>query len=374
MPGSYRLGTLGGIEIYVNVSWIVAIVLLTFSSAIGWFPSLYTGQPFVVYLIMGLVSAFLLFLSVLLHELAHSLVARARGVSVKSIVLFIFGGVSNFEQEAPTPGIDFQVSIVGPLTSLALAALFYLLLLPVAHHPSAVTAILIYLAFTNVLLGVFNLIPGFPLDGGRVLHSIVWKITGDQQKATRAAVFVGEIIAYLFILGGIWWLFAGGGIDGIWLGFIGWFLLSAAQSVQAQSRLEEVFKGVTVEQVMNRDFITVPANISVQRLVDEYMLPRGLRSVMVMQGEWFAGLVSLSDIGRLPREEWEHTLVGLVMVQADKLHIVSPWQNVLDVLPLMNGVNVNQLPVVQDGKLLGILTREAVLRSFEIRRSLKMKH
>jgi Zn-dependent protease/CBS domain-containing protein len=371
MPGSYRIGTLGGIEIYVNVSWIIAIVLLAFSAATGWFPSLYPGQSYVVYLIMGLVSAFLLFLSVLLHELAHSLVAKAKGVPVKSIVLFIFGGVSNFEQEAPTAGIDFLISIVGPLTSLALAVLFFLLWQPLANHPSAVSAILTYLAATNLILGIFNLIPGFPLDGGRVLRAIVWKITGKQHKATNAAVFVGEAIAYLFIVAGIWWLFSGSVVDGLWLGFIGWFLLSAAQSVHAQSRLEEVFKGVTVEQVMSKDFATVPANVSVQRLVDEHMLTQGLRSAMVMQGEQFAGLVSLSDVRHVPREEWGNTPVGLIMVQADKLHVVSPQQNVLDVLPLMNGVNVNQLPVVQDRKLLGVLTREGVLRSLEIRRSLK---
>lgn len=373
MPGSYRIGTLGGIEIYVNVSWIIAIVLLAFSTATGWFPSLYPGQSYVVYLIMGLVSAFLLFLSVFLHELAHSLVARARSVPVKSIVLFIFGGVSNFEQEAPTPGIDFQISIVGPLTSLVLAFLCYLLWMLVAYPPSAAGAILFYLAITNLLLGIFNLVPGFPLDGGRVLRAIAWKITGEQHRATNVAVFVGQVFAYLFILAGIWWLFAGNAIDGLWLGFIGWFLLSAAQSVHAQSRLEEVFKGVTVEQVMNKDFVIVPANISLQRLVDEYMLPHGLRSAMVMREELFAGLISLSDVRHVPREEWGSTPVGLVMVQLDKLHVASPQQNVLDVLPLMNGVNVNQLPVVQDGKLLGVLTREGVLRSMEIRRSLQRK-
>ncbi|HEY7418579.1 MAG TPA: CBS domain-containing protein, partial [Ktedonobacteraceae bacterium] len=220
---------------------------------------------------------------------------------------------------------------------------------------------------------IFNLIPGFPLDGGRVLRAIAWKITGEQHKATNAAVFVGQVIAYLFILAGIWWLFAGNVIDGIWLGFIGWFLLSAAQSVHAQSRLEEVFKGVTVEQVMNKDVVTVPANISVQHLVDEYMLPQGVRSVMVMREELFAGLISLSDVRHVPREEWGSTPVGMIMVQADKLHVVSPQQKVLDALPLMNGVNVNQLPVVQDGKLLGALTRESVLRAMEIRRSLKRK-
>src|SRR2546421_8881694 len=211
MPGSFRIGKIAGIDIDINVSWIIILVLLTVSLATGWFPQLYPGWSTATYWVVGLISSLLLFVSVLLHELAHSLVARRRGLPVKNITLFIFGGVSNIEQEPKSPGVEFQVAVVGPLTSLLIGAICYLLLLPLRGTHSPMEGILFYLAVTNVLLGVFNLIPGFPLDGGRVLRSIVWKITGSLAKATRVASISGQGIAYLFIFWGLWQLFAGHG-------------------------------------------------------------------------------------------------------------------------------------------------------------------
>src|SRR2546426_10702328 len=230
MPGSLRIGKIAGIDIYINVSWIIILVLLTVSLATGWFPQLYPGWSTATYWIVGFISSILLFVSVLLHELAHSLVARRRGLPVKDITLFIFGGVSNIEQEPKDAGIEFQVAVVGPITSLLIGAVCFLLQLPLRGTNSLLGGILFYLAVTNILLGVFNLIPGFPLDGGRVLRSIVWKLTGNMRQATRIASLTGQVIAYLFILLGIWIFFVGDILDGIWFGFIGWFLLSAAQS------------------------------------------------------------------------------------------------------------------------------------------------
>ncbi len=371
MSGSFHLGKLAGIDVYVNFSLLIGLVLLTISLASGWFPGLYPGAATSTYLLMGVVGAILLFLSILLHELAHSLVARAYGLTVRSIVLFIFGGVSNIVQEAPRPGVEFQVSVVGPLVSIVLGVLCFLLWLPIYSHPSAVGAVLVALALINVLLGVFNLIPGFPLDGGRVFRSIVWKITGNANKATRIAATVGQIVAYLFILWGIFQVFSGDVLDGIWIGFVGWFLLSAAQSTRAQSNFDEMFGNVTVEQVMNTQSVTVPANISLQKLVDDYFLPQGLRSAFVMQGDLFAGLVTLSDIRHVPRETWTQTPVGLIMIPVERLHVVTPQQSLKEVLPLMATQDVNQLPVVSsDGQLLGVLSRDAIMRSLEVRRKL----
>src|SRR6266852_4824953 len=304
MPGSLNLGKIAGISIYINVSWFIILVLLTWSLATGWFPIFYPGWTATTYWVISLVSALLLFVSVLLHELAHSLVARARGLSVKNITLFIFGGVSNIEQEPTSPGVEFQVAVVGPLTSLLIGALCFLLLLPLRGTHSPLEGILFYLAVTNVLLGVFNLIPGFPLDGGRVLRSIIWKITGSMRQATRVATITGQVVAYLFILLGVWQLFSGSVFNGIWLGFIGWFLLSAAQSANSQVMLESVLRGVTVGEVMNPTPTLVPANISLQQLVDQYFLPQGLRSALVMQPDQLAGLITLSDIRHVPREQW----------------------------------------------------------------------
>lgn len=373
MPGSLNLGKIAGISIYINVSWFIILVLLTWSLATGWFPIFYPGWTATTYWVISLVSALLLFVSVLLHELAHSLVARARGLSVKNITLFIFGGVSNIEQEPTSPGVEFQMAVVGPVVSLLIGLLAYLLQLPFTGSKSPIEAILAYLAVTNVLLGIFNLIPGFPLDGGRVLRSIIWKVTGSLQRATRVVTIVGQIIAYLFILWGIWQFFGGNILNGIWIGFIGWFLLSAAQSANSQVMLQSMFRGVTVSDVMNTNLVTVPANISLQRLVDEYFLPGGLRSALVMQADQLAGLITLSDIRHVPRDQWAQVPVGHAMIPLERLHVVSPQQSLNDVLPLMAGRDVNQLPVVQNGRLVGILSRDAIVRFLEVRRGLGLE-
>ena len=370
MPGSLRVGQIAGIDIYINVSWIVILVLLTWSLAVSWFPSIYPGWSVGTYWIVSLIAAILLFVSVLLHELAHSVVARARGLPVHNITLFIFGGISNIEQEPTSAGVEFQMAVVGPVVSILIGIVCFLLLLPIRGTNSPVAGILGYLALTNVALGIFNLIPGFPLDGGRVLRSIIWRVTGSLRKATRIATIVGEVIAYLFILGGIWLFFTGDIIGGIWIGFIGWFLLSSARAANSQVMLQSMFRGVKVSQVMNPAPITVPANISLQKLVDEYFLPRGLRSVLVTQGDQLAGLITLSDIRHVPREQWAQTPVGYAMIPLDRLRVVYPEQNLNDVMPLIVGQDVNQLPVVQDGRVVGVLSRDSIMRFLEIRRSL----
>ena len=370
MPGSLRIGKFAGIDIYIHVSWIIILVLLTVSLAIGWFPQLYPGQSTATYWIVSLIAALLLFVSVLLHELAHSLVARRRGLPVKNITLFIFGGVSNIEQEPKDPGIEFQVAVVGPLTSLLIGAVCFLLQLPLRGTNSPLEEILFYLAVTNVLLGVFNLIPAFPLDGGRVLRSIIWKISGSMRQATRAASITGQVIAYLFILLGIWLFFTVSLLDGIWLGFIGWYLLSSAQSANSQVMLASVFNNVTVGEVMNPKPMTVPANISLQQLVDAYFLPGGLRYALVMQADQLVGLITLSDIRHIPREQWGLVPVSSAMIPLSRLHVVSPQQTLSDVLPLMAGRDVNQLPVVQNGAPVGIVSRDAIVQYLEVRRGL----
>ncbi len=370
MPGSFRIFRIAGIDINIHISWLIILVFLTFSLATGWFPITYPGSSTATYYLLGFIASILLFVSVLLHELAHSFVARSRGLQVKSIVLFIFGGVSNIEQEPQTPGIEFSMAFVGPLVSLLIGVVCYGLWLLVRGTHSLIVPILSYLALMNIILGIFNLIPGFPLDGGRVLRSIIWKATGNFQTATNITTFVGHAFAYLIILWGILLFFAGNAFNGLIIIFTGWFLLTSAQSARSQSVLETAFRGVTVNQIMNTNVMTVPANISLQKLVDEYFLPRGLRSAFVMQGDQLAGLITLSDIRHVPRDQWPQTPVGFAMIPLERLHTITPQQNVKDVLPLMTGQDVNQLAVVQDGRLVGVLTREGILRSLEIRRNL----
>lgn len=370
MPGSFRIFRIAGIDINVHISWLIILVFLTFSLATGWFPITYPGSSTAIYYLLGLIASILLFASVLLHELAHSFVARSRGLHVRNIVLFIFGGVSNIEQEPQTPGVEFSMAFVGPLVSLLIGVVCYGLFFLVRGTHSLFVPILSYLALMNIILGIFNLLPGFPLDGGRVLRSIIWKATGNFQTATNITTFVGQAFAYLIILWGIFLFFAGNAFNGLIIIFTGWFLLTSAQSARSQSVLETAFRGVKVDQIMNTNVMTVPANISLQKLVDEYFLPRGLRSVFVMQGDQLAGLITLSDIRHVPRDQWPQTPVGFAMIPLERLHTITPQQNVKDVLPLMTGQDVNQLAVVQDGQLVGVLTREGILRSLEIQRSL----
>jgi Zn-dependent protease len=373
MPGTFRVGRIAGIDITIHVSWLIILVLLTFSLASGYFPAAYPGQSSGTYFILGLVSTILLFVSVLLHELAHSFVARSRGLPVHTIVLFIFGGVSNIEKEPETPGVEFSMAFVGPLVSLLIGVLCYGVLFLIQGDHSFVTSTIEYLAFTNILLGIFNLVPGYPLDGGRVLHAILWKVTGNVPRATNITTIVGQIFAYLFIFFGILLFFTGNGLNGLFVAFTGWFLLNAAQTARTQSTLDTTFDGVLVSQLMTTNMVTTPANISLQKLIDDYLLPQGLRSAFVIQGDRLAGLITLSDIRHVPRDEWGQTPVGLAMIPLERLHIVTPQQSLKEVLPVINERDINQLPVVQDEKLVGVLTRDAVLRSLEIRRTLGLQ-
>jgi len=372
MPGSFRLGKIAGIDIYAHLSWFIVLVLLTWSLASGWFVQLFPGWSIPTYWITAFISALLLFVCVLLHELAHSLVAQVHGLTVKNITLFIFGGVATIEEEMKRPGIEFQIAVVGPITSLFLAAIAFLLAWPLRGSNSPTEAVLDYLAASNFLLGVFNLIPGLPLDGGRVLRSIAWKITGNIQKSTRIASYAGQAMAFVFILLGIAAFFTGNFFNGLWSIFIGWFLLNAAQTANTQILLQNTLQGVSVDKVMNPRPVAVPANISLQKLVDEYFVPQGLQAAPVVRGEYLAGLITLTDIARVERERWAYTPVGHVMRLLEQVYVTTPEQPLHDLLEVMVTRGINQIPVVQDGRLVGLLGRESILRYLQVQESLKM--
>jgi Zn-dependent protease/CBS domain-containing protein len=372
MSGSFHVGKIAGISIDINYSWLIILVLLTISLALGWFPSTVPGLGSGAYYILGLIAAVLLFASVLVHELAHSLVARARGLPVSSITLFIFGGVSNLEREPRNAGTEFIMAIVGPLASLAIGGISLLLTLATSGVSRPLAATLGYLGYANILLGIFNLIPGFPLDGGRVLRSIIWKATGNLRQATRWATRVGQVVAYLFILWGIWQVFNNNLFGGIWIGFIGWFLLNAAQSANTSAMLESLLSGVRVAQVMQPVTVSVPPMLSLRQLVEGHLLPQGLRTIPVVQGEQLVGLITLADVARIPRDRWDETPVVNVMIPLARLHTVSPEQDLNGVLEQMVRQDINQMPVAQDGRVVGMVSRDAIMRYIEVRRSLRM--
>lgn len=374
MPGSIRLFKIAGISIEVNVSWLIILALLTSSLALTTLPRAADGYSAWVYWTMGLVGALALFASVLIHELAHSLVARAKGLPVKSITLFIFGGVSDIEREPQTPGVEFQMAFVGPLASAIIGGLAFGVWALVGDANAMLSVMLFYLGFANVLLAIFNMIPGFPLDGGRVLRSIIWKASGSLQTATRWAARIGQGFALLLIMGGVWLFFSGDYFNGLWFGFIGWFLLQAAQAEYSHVALEALFKGVTVSQVMSPPPTSAQGDVPLQQLVDAYVLPNGIRSIPIMRGDVLIGLMTLEDIRRIPRERWPWTPASEAMTPLARLQMARADEGLNDAMTRMVARDVNQLPVVDEtGRLVGLLSRDVILRYIEVRRGLGLE-
>ena len=277
MKASFRLGKIAGLEIGIHYTWLLAFALITWTLAEGFFPDAFPGWSLVTYWATGAISALLLFVCVLVHEMAHSLVARSRGLPVAGITLFIFGGVSTLSAGPRSAWEEFAIAVVGPLTSLVLAAVFGGAYLAVSGLDSPITAILAYLALINTMLGLFNLLPGFPLDGGRVLRAIIWGTTRSFYKATRIATGVGQIVAFLFIAWGVWQVLTGDVLSGLWIAFIGWFLNSAASDSRQETLVQETLRGVRVSEVMDHQPEVITPSMAVDVLVREYFMGRGKR-------------------------------------------------------------------------------------------------
>jgi Zn-dependent protease/CBS domain-containing protein len=364
MQSSIRIGRIAGIEIGLHYTWIFAVVLIAWSLAEGYFPSVLPGVGAGTYWVLGVIAALLLFVSVLLHELSHSLVARSRGLNVDSITLFIFGGVSNLRSEAATARDEFLVAVVGPVSSLVLAGVFGLISqgLPSA---SPYAALFTYLAFVNLLLGLFNLVPGFPLDGGRVLRSLVWGATGDMQRATVVAAYAGQAFAWLLIVWGFVRLLSGDFFGGLWTAFIGWFLNGAAESTRQEQIQRQTFRGVQVGNVMDPSPAMAPGNLSVHDFVFDYVLQRGHRALPVVDNGRLLGIVTLGDAKHLAQDAWSSTPVATIMTRAP-LKTVSPDAELSVAIALMAESGLHQLPVVQGGDVVGLLGRADIVRFLQL--------
>ena len=387
MRSGIRVGRVFGIDIYVDWSWIFIFLLVTWNLAGAVFPSLHPDWSLGMDLVIGIVASLLFFLSVLAHELAHSVTAKARGLPVRRITLFIFGGVSNIEKEPASPGTEFIMSIVGPLTSLVIG--FVLLFLSGAKlqlssldigsaqqalsRLDPLSTLFLWLGPINILLGIFNMIPGFPLDGGRVLRSILWAMTNNLRKATRWATAVGQMVAWLFIITGVAMAFGvnvpilgTGFISGLWLAFIGWFLNNAASQSYRQVVLEDVLEGVPVSQLMRVETPTVSPDLPISRLVDEYVMGTDERAFPVMQNDSLVGMVCLEDIRKVNRADWDTTNVSQVMTPVANLAVVNPREDVAVALNTLNQRDVRQVPVLQQGKLVGMLRRRDILKWLQL--------
>lgn len=375
MNSNVKLGRISEIEIGLHYSWFIIAALIVLSLAEHFRqvnPNWTMGQIWLA----GLVTAALFFISLLLHELAHSLVAQARGLKVKAITLFALGGVSQLQDDASDAKTEFWVAIAGPIASLIIGFGCLAIALGLGWHRSTeprttVTGVLVWLGYINVVLAVFNMIPGFPLDGGRVLRSIVWAISKNADRSTCIAALVGQLVALLFILDGIWRFFAGAGLGGLWIAFIGWFLMDAAKASYAQVEITAAFRGMRVSQVMSRDCVTVNRGMSLQEFVDIYLLRTGQRCFAVEDQGRLVGLITPRDVGSIPRERWNRTTVREAMRPLQELYVITPDTPVLDALKLMARNDVNQLPVVVNGTLQGMVSRSQLVQLPQVRSELQ---
>jgi len=364
--GSLNLGKIFGIQVGLHFSWFIIFLLVTVSLVA---PNWSNWLSWVV----GIITSLLFFASVLAHELAHSLVGRANDIPVRSITLFIFGGIAHMTKEASKAGAELKMAAAGPACSLALGILFGVIWWLSRGTVPIIEEMAGWLAIINVALAAFNLIPGFPLDGGRVFRSLVWRFSGDYQRSTQIATRLGQGIGYAFIAGGIVIMFLlGEWLSGLWLAFIGWFLQSTASMSYRQTQWREALRGLTASQIMTTDYITVPPSITIDQLVQEYVMPKGHHLFLVTEGDRLKGILTLQNIKSLPQSKWDTTPVEKIMVPAERLKVASPDQDILSIVEQMDENEINQMPVASEGRVIGLVTRDSLLRFLRTRTELKI--
>jgi Zn-dependent protease len=361
MGSGFKIGRLFGIDIAIHSSWLIIFFVWAWSLA----TQVFVGEPWSTSTIwvVAVAATLLFFISVLVHELAHSLVARAQGIPVRGIMLYLLGGVSTIESEATSPGREALMAGAGPASSLAIGIACSLAGLAV-HSPSIARAVLIYLGYINVLLAVFNMLPGFPLDGSRVLRAVLWAITHNFLKATRWAARTGYVFGYLMIFAAVLLVFSQRNlIGGVWFGFIGWMVVQASQAAYQQSRAEDRLAGVPVRNLMSLPPTWIPGDITLRKAANDYFLALNTRCLPVQDDYGnLEGLICLSDLQRTDQDAWGVDQVQDVMTSADRLQTVSPDEPAAAAFHRLATTDVNQLAVVQDGRLLGFVDRASVLR------------
>lgn len=391
----FLVGRLYGISIRIDWSWTFILLLITWNLSTS-FGQTQPGWSNVMRWSISLLAALLFFASVLAHELAHSLVARSQGLPVRNITLFLFGGVSNIQREPSSPKDEFWMAIAGPLTSLILGVALLLLgagsqvavhgfsITPaqIFSNNSPVSAILIWLGSVNIILGVFNLVPGFPLDGGRVLRSILWGITHNLRTATRWAAGVGQVVAWALIVAGVTMAFGfyipflgTGLVNGLWLAFIGWFLNSASKQSYQQAEIQDILEGVPVASIMRNKPPTVDPDCMVADLVHDHMMGTDDLAFPVLDGEHLVGIVTLDDVRKVHRDDWPTTPVSSIMTHAADLVTAAPEDEASAAMEKLIERDVRQLPVVRPGayggELLGLLRRQDIMRWLQLHSRMK---
>ncbi|MGQ0810820.1 MAG: site-2 protease family protein [Nitrospiraceae bacterium] len=377
MQPHVRLGRIFGIDIGLHYSWLIIAFLITLSFA-SEFQLEYPQWGSSVIWSAAIVTGILFFSSILIHEMGHALVAQVRGLPVRTITLFALGGVALTEKDAGDPKTEFWMGIAGPLTSVGIGLLCVgsAGLLGGKLYPnvvgSPVVAVLDWVGSLNFLLAAFNMIPGFPLDGGRVLRAVIWWATDHVDRATRIAARIGQGSALFLIVFGLWQSFTLEGIGSLWLALVGWFLLEAATASYAQVEAVAGLRGLRVRDIMANDCASVAANTSLQTFADEYLLRTGHRCFVVKNKGEITGLITPTDLKQVDRAGWSTTQVHVIMRPLDRLRTVSPDTPVIDALQTMGRADVNQLPVVLNGHMEGFLTRSDIVHVLQARAELSM--
>ena len=369
MRKSFKLMTIFNIPVEINFTWFIILGLVVFTLARGYFPLTNPELSAGAHWLMAAIAALLLFASLLAHELSHSIVARRDRLPIRGITLFVFGGVAHMEKEPASPGVEFRMAIAGPLMSFFLAGLFFILtrLFYSLRLPTPVLSITNYLFILNLIVGIFNLIPGFPLDGGRILRATLWSYYKDLKKATAIASGFGKGFAFFLIAIGFLNLFTGSIISGIWLIFIGLFLQEAAEMSYRQVVMKKILGGVKVKDLMTRSVITVPADITLDRLVDDYFFRTRHATFPVLEDDNILGLVILHDIKEVPREKWPQRTAKDIALPLSHQLVIDQNADVMTALGRMANNGLGRLLVIENSKLLGILSQRDVMRLFEFK-------
>jgi len=363
---AFTVGHIRGIAIEIHPTWFLVVALLSWTLATGVFPSWYEGWSELTYWLLGIVAALLLFAAVLLHELAHAIVATHRGLPVPKITLFIFGGVSHLARQPRSPGEEFYIAAAGPAVSFIISVVALAVAWAAWGRQDHVTAVAAYLSMVNFAIGIFNVLPGFPLDGGRVMRSIAWKKTGSFRKATAIAAQVGQVFGVLLMIGGLGFLLAGFIANGIWFAFIGWFLSNAARAEADNLRLETILGPLKARDVMSPDYAIVSPGLSLQFVVDEYMVNLGHRAVVVARDDAVLGILTISDIRGVPRPNWDSTSAQAVMTPRERIVTVDAGDPALAILEMIAQKGLNQVPVLEEGRMIGIVTRRDLIERIHV--------
>jgi len=382
MKSGFRLGKIFGINIDIDWSWLLIFALVSWSLA----SSFSLAHPEWTNLMqwgLALTAALLFFASILAHEFAHALAARAMNIPVRNITLFMFGGISNIQKEPRSPFGEFAIAIVGPITSIVLGGVFLALGLgsfafgniPLMDSVSALSQVgpmgtmFVWLGSVNILIALFNMIPGFPLDGGRIFRSALWAVTDNLKESTRWASWMGQAVAWILIFAGISMMFGvnipilgSGFINGVWIMFIGWFLQNAAVQSYRKIVVEDILEDIPVKQMMYTDVPMVKAGASVQTLIDNYIMQTDHRAFVVFDGDRMVGLVTIDDVRKMEPEARDQTVIGSIMTPSEKLIVIAPEEEAADALERLQSGDIRQLPVVTGNKIIGLLRRKDIVR------------